>query len=224
MRAESDDELVLASGSPRRHQLLQMLGVAHVVRPVHIEEQRRSNESPADYAQDSRVWRASVMLAALHLGRDAPVAAALMLDLLSRTGRTVAECVEARPRYAIVKAKADRGADLDRVYAALRARFGDAGTDGLDGLRLYWDDRWLHVRPSGTEPIVRMIAEAGSAEVVDDAAKQFGVAVARAKVGEANVARAMRDAGAIVGGSVPAHAETARPSPGELRARYNRVP
>ena len=46
------------------------------------------------------------------------------------------------------------------VYGLLRERFPDAAVDTRDGLRLAWPDRWVHVRPSGTEPIVRFIAEA----------------------------------------------------------------
>jgi phosphomannomutase len=101
-----------------------------------------------------------VMLPALHLGRDAPLAAALVLDLLASSSETVSARVAARPRYAIVKAKAPRGADMAALYEALEQRFGDATPDRQDGLRLAWRDRWLHVRPSGTEPIVRLIAEA----------------------------------------------------------------
>jgi phosphomannomutase len=101
-----------------------------------------------------------VMYAPLHVGRDAPVAAAFALALLARTGRRVSEVVAAAPRYAIVKAKAGRGAALEPVYAGLRRRFPDASVDEQDGLRLGWRDRWLHVRPSNTEPIVRFIAEA----------------------------------------------------------------
>ena len=104
-----------------------------------------------------------VMYPALHAGRDAPVAAALVLELLARTGRAVGELVAAAPRYAIVKAKAPRGPALEPVYAALRRRFADAQADTQDGLRLSWQDRWLHVRPSNTEPIVRLIAEARTA-------------------------------------------------------------
>src|SRR2546421_737145 len=108
-----------------------------------------------------------VMYPALHVGRDAPVAAALVLRLLARTGRRVSEWVAAAPRYAIVKAKLERGArnaerGLDDVYAALRSRFPEASADTQDGLRLAWRDRWLHVRPSNTEPIIRLIAEAPS--------------------------------------------------------------
>ena len=118
-----------------------------------------------------------VMYPVLHAGRDAPVAAALLLTLLARDGRRVSELVAAAPRYAIVKAKVERGAGsreqrLERVYAELRRRFPDARADTQDGLRLAWRDRWLHVRPSNTEPIIRLIAEAPSGaaaqELVDE--------------------------------------------------------
>jgi len=103
-----------------------------------------------------------VMYPALHVGRDAPVAGALVLSLLARERVTVSEVVARAPRYAIVKAKAPRGVRLEQVYDALRKRFSDATADMQDGLRLAWRDRWLHVRPSGTEPIIRLIAEAPS--------------------------------------------------------------
>jgi phosphomannomutase len=108
-----------------------------------------------------------VMYPALHVGRDAPVAGALVLSLLARERVTVSELVSRAPRYTIVKAKVERGTrNVERVmadaYSALRARFADASADTRDGLRLAWPDRWLHVRPSGTEPIIRLIAEAPS--------------------------------------------------------------
>ena len=117
-----------------------------------------------------------VMYPPLHVGRDAPVAAALLLTLLTREGegggRRVSQLVAAAPRYVIVKAKVPRGPALERAYAALRRRFADAEADTQDGLRLAWRDRWLHVRPSNTEPIIRLIAEAPSdaaaRELVDE--------------------------------------------------------
>jgi phosphomannomutase len=104
-----------------------------------------------------------VMFPALHIGRDAPLGVALILHHLARSGRSVAELVAASPSYAIVKNKAPRGGDLAALYGALRTQFADAAVDERDGLRLGWPDRWLHVRPSGTEPIVRLIAEAPTA-------------------------------------------------------------
>lgn len=102
-----------------------------------------------------------VILPEVHLGRDAPIGAALVLQLLLEERRSLSAIVGALPRYVIVKDKMPRpNASLDAVYLALKSEFPDATADGQDGLRLAWSDRWVHVRPSGTEPIVRVIAEA----------------------------------------------------------------
>jgi phosphomannomutase len=103
-----------------------------------------------------------VMYPALHIGRDAPLGVALILHLLATTRSTVSQQVAGSPRYTIVKAKGPRGPELRPLYDRLRQRFADAEADERDGLRLSWGDRWLHIRPSGTEPIVRLIAEAPS--------------------------------------------------------------
>jgi phosphomannomutase len=106
-----------------------------------------------------------VILPGLHLGRDAPLAAALVLQLLSDGEQSLSEIVSDYPRYAIVKDKIDRpSVALDSVYDALRSSFSDANVDTQDGLRLSWPDSWVHIRPSGTEPIVRVIAEAPSVD------------------------------------------------------------
>jgi phosphomannomutase len=102
-----------------------------------------------------------VILTELHLGRDAPVGAALMLQLLVEAGTSLSAIVGQYPRYSIVKDKLDRpNGSLEAVYGALTTAFPDADVDRQDGLRFAWPDRWVHVRPSGTEPIVRVIAEA----------------------------------------------------------------
>jgi phosphomannomutase len=102
-----------------------------------------------------------VILPEVHLGRDAPIGAALLLQLLLEEGKPLSAIVDATPRYVIVKDKLPRPeASLEKVYGALESAFGDAAADRQDGLRLSWKDRWVHVRPSGTEPIVRVIAEA----------------------------------------------------------------
>jgi phosphomannomutase len=108
-----------------------------------------------------------VMLPALHLTRDAPLASALILSGLAREGASLGEAVAALPVYHIAKSRAGRPeAGLAPVYDALASAAGDgARADRQDGLRLDWpgDRRWVHVRPSGTEPIVRIIAEAPEA-------------------------------------------------------------
>ena len=106
-----------------------------------------------------------VILPELHLGRDAPVGVALLLQLLLEDAKPLSAIIAEYPRYVIVKDKLDRpDASLTSVYEALRATFSDAIVDVQDGLRLAWEDRWVHVRPSGTEPIVRVIAEAPTEE------------------------------------------------------------
>ncbi len=109
-----------------------------------------------------------VILPMLHYGRDAPAAAALILHLLACRTKLVSELVAGQPRYVIVKAKVPRRGDLAATYAGLERRFTGVPADRQDGLRLAWADRWLHVRPSGTEPIIRIIAEAPSREEAED--------------------------------------------------------
>jgi phosphomannomutase len=114
-----------------------------------------------------------VILSELHLGRDAPLAAALALQLLAKESVGLSAFLARYPQYAIVKEKLDRpDAPLDAVYDALRSAFADASVDLQDGLRLSWPDRWVHVRPSGTEPIVRVIAEAPTRDAAEALIRQ----------------------------------------------------
>jgi phosphomannomutase len=130
---------------------------------VNVATRMRAENSPIGGEGNG-----GVILAELHLGRDAPVGAALMLQLLLEEGKPLSKIVAAYPRYIIVKDKLDRpNAPLDAVYEALKRAFPDADVDTQDGLRLTWPDRWVHIRPSGTEPIVRVIAEAPTAEAAE---------------------------------------------------------
>lgn len=107
-----------------------------------------------------------VILPELHLTRDALVAAALVLQSLLDEGCTLGEAVRRWPSYAIVKRKAFFAREaLEGAYQALLEDLRPPEVDRSDGLQAFWPDRrtWLHVRPSGTEPIVRLIAEAPTA-------------------------------------------------------------
>lgn len=108
-----------------------------------------------------------VMLPELHATRDAPLAAALVLQLLAERRQSLGRIVAERPRYTIAKRKVDRPqTPLESVYTRLENESESVPeVDHQDGLRLSWPARgaWLHVRPSGTEPIVRVIAEARNA-------------------------------------------------------------
>ncbi|TVP58852.1 MAG: phosphoglucosamine mutase [Gemmatimonadales bacterium] len=104
-----------------------------------------------------------VILPTLHGTRDALVGMALILQHLIDREASLGEAAAEWPEYRIVKEKAAFPRDrLDEGYAALRRALPATRVDTTDGLRLDWPEegRWLHVRPSGTEPVVRFIAEA----------------------------------------------------------------
>lgn len=104
-----------------------------------------------------------VILSALHYTRDAPLAAALVLQHLADGEASASELAARWPTYTIVKEKvAFPRASLGAAYRVLEEDLGADERDLADGLRLAWPGRgaWLHVRPSGTEPVVRLIAEA----------------------------------------------------------------
>ncbi|HSJ31755.1 MAG TPA: phosphoglucosamine mutase [Longimicrobiales bacterium] len=117
-----------------------------------------------------------VILPDVQLTRDAAVAVALVLQLLLEDGRKVSEIVAAGQGYTIVKDKLPRDSgSLDTAYSVLEGQMGAPQSDRQDGLRLDWpqERRWVHLRASGTEPILRIIAEApseeGARELVDRA-------------------------------------------------------
>ena len=124
-----------------------------------------------------------VILPDVHHTRDAAVAAALVLQLLLERERSLSEIVAEHAVYTIVKDKLPRDAgSLESAYTTLESSLGAPEADWQDGLRLAWpqERRWLHLRASGTEPILRIIAEAPSEaearELVEQARRALGPA------------------------------------------------
>jgi phosphomannomutase len=136
-------------------------GVPLVRAPVgEINVARRMQQENASIGGEGN---GGVILPDVHLTRDAPVAAALVLQLLAETDQPLSALAAGIGRYEIVKEKLPRPAQpLDAVYDALERQFAGAVADRQDGLRLDWraERKWAHLRPSGTEPIVRIICEA----------------------------------------------------------------
>ncbi|HEY6867789.1 MAG TPA: phosphoglucosamine mutase [Candidatus Eisenbacteria bacterium] len=95
-----------------------------------------------------------------HLGRDGLVATALVAQALAASGRSLRELADALPRLHMVKTKLPRADEpWERAAARLRRRFAGHRVSRADGLRFSRGEEWVHVRPSGTEPVVRVIAE-----------------------------------------------------------------
>ena len=102
---------------------------------------------------------------AVGLVRDSFVGMAQLLDAMAQREMKIGQLADELPRYRIVKTKvAVAPENVAAALDALARHFDGARTDRLDGLRLDWPDRWLLVRPSNTEPIVRAVAEAGTEE------------------------------------------------------------
>lgn len=102
----------------------------------------------------------------LHEGRDAVLGMALILQCMAETGKSLAELTARFPRYAMVKDKiplASGGAWREPLLAA----FPGVTADLRDGVRLDFGTSWAHVRPSNTEPIIRIIAEAPTRPELD---------------------------------------------------------
>ncbi len=107
------------------------------------------------------------------LVRDSFVGMALLLDAMTARDAPISELADELPRYEIVKTKIDLPPEeVSAAFDTLQSHFSDAVPDRLDGLRLDWPDRWLLVRASNTEPIVRAVAEAKTAEIARGLCRQ----------------------------------------------------
>ncbi|MBI5464915.1 MAG: phosphoglucosamine mutase [Ignavibacteriales bacterium] len=116
-----------------------------------------------------------VILPRVHLGRDAVVGIALILQQLAEFGGSISEFKRTLPQYSIVKGKVELGAlNADSILNRLAKHYASAGriTAG-DGLKIDFLTSWVHLRKSNTEPIIRIIAEAPTSNEANDLVKKF---------------------------------------------------
>ena len=111
----------------------------------------------------------------LHAGRDALLGIALILSYLAGSGKTLSELRQTYPSYFMSKNKMSvtPDFDLDKVIDYFVAKYKDAEIDTQDGLRIDFEDSWVQVRKSNTEPIIRIYSEARSQEQADKLAQKF---------------------------------------------------
>jgi phosphomannomutase len=104
-----------------------------------------------------------VIFPALHYGRDALVGIALTLQHLAETNQTLLELKNSLPQYFIAKKKIDLGKNNpDKIIDKLKRKYSVQKINTDDGLRIDFDDHWVHFRKSNTEPIIRIITESKS--------------------------------------------------------------
>ena len=111
-----------------------------------------------------------IILPELHYGRDALVGIALALTHLAKSGKTMSELRAGYPEYYMAKQKIQLvpGLDVDGILASIAERYSNEELSTIDGVKITWSDRWVHLRKSNTEPIVRIYTEAPS---VDEATR-----------------------------------------------------
>ncbi|MBU2526232.1 MAG: phosphoglucosamine mutase [Bacteroidetes bacterium] len=116
-----------------------------------------------------------IIYPAAHYGRDALVGIGLFLTHLAQTGKTVRELRDEYPSYYMSKNKIELTSqiDVDHLLFALHQRYLHENCLTIDGLKIEFDDAWVHLRKSNTEPIVRVYTEAKSQKAADDLAERF---------------------------------------------------
>lgn len=116
-----------------------------------------------------------VIYPASHYGRDALVGIALFLTYMARTGKTPSELKQGYPAYYMSKQKVELtpGIDTDAILSAMKERFSDQKITDIDGVKIDFPDKWVHLRKSNTEPIIRVYSEACSEQAAEEIGKQI---------------------------------------------------
>jgi len=105
----------------------------------------------------------------INMARDSFVSIALILELLSERNQNITECIETLPKYEMRKDKISMNGDLKDIYIKIKNHFSVTEVNEIDGLRLdFSDNSWIHLRPSNTEPIIRLIGEAKTKERIEE--------------------------------------------------------
>jgi len=115
-----------------------------------------------------------VILPELHYGRDSLVGIALFLSHLAKSKKKCSELRKSYPDYFISKNKIEltKGINPDTILKSLEQEFKDYPLNKEDGLRVDFEDGWVHMRKSNTEPIIRIYSESKNQAKANDLAKR----------------------------------------------------
>ncbi len=116
-----------------------------------------------------------VIYPAAHSGRDALVGIALILTYLAKKGMTTSELRATYPPYQIAKNRIDLTpeTDVDAILAQVKEMYKDEEVNDIDGVKIDFPDKWVHLRKSNTEPIIRVYSEAATMEEADEIGKKI---------------------------------------------------
>ena len=115
-----------------------------------------------------------VILRESHLGRDSLVAATLILNRMSQSDIAISAVHGTLPSFEIIKDKISvKGIDFEEIIEKIIFQFKDAILEKIDGYKFSWNDKWIHIRKSNTEPIIRIYAEAQEQKYAADLVKKI---------------------------------------------------
>mgnify|MGYP006057258653 FL=1 len=107
-----------------------------------------------------------VILKEVHLGRDSLVAISMILSLLSSSGKSISDEISNIPQYLMIKDKIPIDDKID--FDSLETIFDCNEINKIDGIKFIWPNKWIHIRKSNTEPIIRIFSEAKNQDEVNE--------------------------------------------------------
>ena len=116
-----------------------------------------------------------VIYPASHYGRDALVGIALFLTYLAKSGKKVSEIKASFPPYVIAKQKVQLTPDInvDALLNVVKTKYAQYEITDIDGVKIDFPDKWVHLRKSNTEPIIRVYAEAKDTDTAEKTAAEI---------------------------------------------------
>ena len=122
-----------------------------------VEEMKRANSIIGGEGNGG------VILSESHLGRDSIVGIAIILNYLASTDKKISQLCDNLPKLHMIKEKMSiNNISFDQIKNILKEKFKDVNINEIDGIKLIWDEKWAHIRPSNTEPIIRIFIESNS--------------------------------------------------------------
>jgi len=116
-----------------------------------------------------------IIVPELHYGRDALIGIALFLSHLAKFGKSIDALRRTYPDYYISKNKIslDESLDLEKIFDAIKDKYKNHPINTVDGLKIEFDTDWVHLRPSNTEPIIRIYSESNSKTTAENISKKI---------------------------------------------------
>lgn len=111
----------------------------------------------------------------LHYGRDALVGIALFLSYIAEDNESLSQIKQRYPQYEMIKDKIelDKDLDLKELMNKIKQHYQGENITDIDGIKIDWEDSWLHLRASNTEPIIRIYAEAKTKEKAEEKVREI---------------------------------------------------